>query len=76
MNDGHDYRRGVTGDRMSIGFFTVFPEEREIWAPVELVDDDNPRRYKPFIFSHFKHEILADIKNKEKTMNLEKFAAI
>ncbi|GLJ41132.1 hypothetical protein SUGI_0851990 [Cryptomeria japonica] len=60
-------------DRMSIAFFTVFPEEMEIWAPVELVDDDNPRRYKPFVFSHFKQESLT---YKEKTTALEQFAGI
>ncbi|KAH9325068.1 hypothetical protein KI387_005246, partial [Taxus chinensis] len=38
-------------DRMSIGLFYVFPNDREIWAPPELVDEENPRRYKPFIFS-------------------------
>ncbi|GLJ41134.1 hypothetical protein SUGI_0852010 [Cryptomeria japonica] len=63
-------------DRMSIGFFTAFPEEEEIWAPVELVDDGNPRRYKAFIYSHFKKEVLGDKENKEKATALERFAGV
>ncbi|GLJ34895.1 hypothetical protein SUGI_0702470 [Cryptomeria japonica] len=43
-------------DRMSTALITAFPMEREIWAPEELVDANNPRRYKPFIFSQFKHD--------------------
>ncbi|GLJ41136.1 hypothetical protein SUGI_0852030 [Cryptomeria japonica] len=63
-------------DRISFGFFTTFPEDTEIWAPVELVDDDNPRRYKPFIYSDFKKQIMSDKGNKEKATALDKFAGI
>ncbi|GLJ41138.1 hypothetical protein SUGI_0852080 [Cryptomeria japonica] len=63
-------------DRMSIAFFTVFQDETEIWAPMELVDDDNPRRYKPFLYSDLQKEIMTDKGNKEKSSALEKFAGI
>ncbi|GLJ41123.1 hypothetical protein SUGI_0851900 [Cryptomeria japonica] len=63
-------------DRISIGFFTFFPDETEIWAPVELVDDENPRRYKPFVFSHFMQEFMADKENNERATAIESFAGV
>ncbi|GLJ41168.1 hypothetical protein SUGI_0852400 [Cryptomeria japonica] len=63
-------------DRMSIAFFISFPMETEIWAPEELVDKDNPRRYKPFIFSQFRREITTNIDDREKATALERFGGI
>ncbi|GLJ41158.1 hypothetical protein SUGI_0852290 [Cryptomeria japonica] len=62
--------------RISIAFFTAFPEDMEIWAPEELVDDNNPRRYKPFIYSHFRDEAVRNKEGKEKAAALERFAGI
>ncbi|GLJ41161.1 hypothetical protein SUGI_0852320 [Cryptomeria japonica] len=63
-------------DRMSITFFNSFPMETEIWAPEELVDKDNPRRYKPFIFSQFRREIRTNTDDREKATALERFAGM
>ncbi|GLJ41177.1 hypothetical protein SUGI_0852500 [Cryptomeria japonica] len=63
-------------DRMSVGFFTSFPMETEIWAPAELVDNSNPRRYKPFIFSQFRHELRANGEDRDRATVLERFAGI
>ncbi|GLJ41166.1 hypothetical protein SUGI_0852370 [Cryptomeria japonica] len=46
--------RGWT-DRLSIAWFVHFPYDKEIWAPAGFVDDNNPRYYRPFTFSQFKH---------------------
>ncbi|GLJ41146.1 hypothetical protein SUGI_0852170 [Cryptomeria japonica] len=62
--------------RISIAFFTAFPEDMEIWAPEELVDENNPRRYKPFIYSHFRDEAVRNKEGKEKAAALERFAGI
>lgn len=61
---------------MSIAFFTAFPAETEIWAPEELVDDSNPRRYKPFVYSDFMREFMSKIEDKAKATVLERFAGI
>ncbi|GLJ41164.1 hypothetical protein SUGI_0852350 [Cryptomeria japonica] len=62
--------------RISIAFFSAFPEDMEIWAPEELVDDDNPRRYKRFIYSHFRDEAVSSKGDKAKATVLERFAVI
>ncbi|GLJ05875.1 hypothetical protein SUGI_0027050 [Cryptomeria japonica] len=41
-------------DRISIPYFVQFPPDKQITAPEELVDDDHPRRYRPFTFSQFR----------------------
>ncbi|KAH9325169.1 hypothetical protein KI387_005347 [Taxus chinensis] len=73
-----EHRVVYTGwkDRMSIGLFYVFPDDAQIWAPTELVDEENPRRYKPFINSQLKHEIRTNKEDKEKATALERFAGI
>ncbi|GLJ41139.1 hypothetical protein SUGI_0852100 [Cryptomeria japonica] len=64
-------------DRISIAFFTSFPEEKEIWAPEELVDENNPRRYKPFTYSHFWDSSAIKNKNdKDKATLLDRFAGM
>ncbi|GLJ41182.1 hypothetical protein SUGI_0852590 [Cryptomeria japonica] len=63
-------------NRMSIAFITTFPMEMEIWAPAELVDDNNPRRYKPFQYSLLKHEVQTNKEIKDRTTFLELFAGI
>ncbi|GLJ41143.1 hypothetical protein SUGI_0852140 [Cryptomeria japonica] len=63
-------------DRMSIAFFSSFPGETEIWAPEELVDDNNPRRYKPFVYSQFMHERMSNKESNVRTATLELFASI
>ncbi|GLJ41175.1 hypothetical protein SUGI_0852480 [Cryptomeria japonica] len=62
--------------RMFIAFFTSFPMETEIWAPEELVDNDNPRRYKPFLLSQFVHGIRTNQEDREKATALERFGGI
>ncbi|GLJ41171.1 hypothetical protein SUGI_0852440 [Cryptomeria japonica] len=59
-------------DRMSIAFFTSFPMETEIWAPEELVDNNNPRRYKPFLLSQLLHEVAHGQEDREKATALER----
>ncbi|KAH9325189.1 hypothetical protein KI387_005367, partial [Taxus chinensis] len=62
-------------DRMSIALFYVFPNDKKVWAPAELVHEEiKPRRYKPFIFSDFKHEIRYNREDKDKITALERFA--
>ncbi|GLJ41556.1 hypothetical protein SUGI_0860080 [Cryptomeria japonica] len=63
-------------DRMSIALFTSFPEETEIWAPEELVDDNNPRHYKPLILSHLIGHKMRNSEENAKTTALERFASI
>eukprot|EP01018_Ginkgo_biloba_P035720 Gb_30272 [translate_table: standard] len=49
-------RRVIAEDwksRLSLSFCSIFPEEMEISAPPELIDEDNSRRYRPFIFSDY-----------------------
>ncbi|KAH9300682.1 hypothetical protein KI387_012265 [Taxus chinensis] len=54
-----DHRVVYTGwrNRISLPFSIIFPHDAQIWAPVELVDDDDPRRYKPFTYSALLKEI-------------------
>ncbi|KAH9325440.1 hypothetical protein KI387_005618, partial [Taxus chinensis] len=40
-------------NRISLPFFITPPLDAQIWAPQELVDENNPRRYKSFMFSQF-----------------------
>ncbi|XP_057847399.2 2-oxoglutarate-dependent dioxygenase DAO-like [Cryptomeria japonica] len=61
-------------DRMSIALFSYFPQETEIWAPEELVEDNNPRRYKPFILSHLMREKMSNREYNAATRALERFA--
>ncbi|GLJ41142.1 hypothetical protein SUGI_0852130 [Cryptomeria japonica] len=63
-------------DRMSIALFSYFPQETEIWAPEELVEDNNPRRYKPFILSHLMREKMSNREYNAATRALERFASI
>ncbi|KAH9325186.1 hypothetical protein KI387_005364, partial [Taxus chinensis] len=64
-------------DRMSIALFYAFPNDKKIWAPAELVDEEiNPRRYKSFTFSDFTHEIRHNTEVKDKLTALERFAGI
>ncbi|GLJ41150.1 hypothetical protein SUGI_0852210 [Cryptomeria japonica] len=63
-------------DRMSIGFFTSFPMETEIWAPQELVDNNNPRRYKPFLVSQLLHEIRHNQEDREKATAVDRIAGV
>ncbi|KAH9325403.1 hypothetical protein KI387_005581, partial [Taxus chinensis] len=46
-------------NRLSLPLFLNFPYEEPIYAPEELVDKDNPRRYKPYTFS----ELVIEVKN-------------
>ncbi|GLJ41156.1 hypothetical protein SUGI_0852270 [Cryptomeria japonica] len=62
--------------RMSIVVLTTFPEETEIWAPEELVDDNHPRRYKPFVFSDLMREKLSNKGDNVISSALERFAGI
>ncbi|KAH9288973.1 hypothetical protein KI387_033090, partial [Taxus chinensis] len=54
-----DHRVVYTGwkNRISLPFSIIFPQDYQIWAPEELVDEDNPRRYKPFTYSALLNEI-------------------
>eukprot|EP01018_Ginkgo_biloba_P037434 Gb_29875 [translate_table: standard] len=45
--------RGVK-PRVSAALFWNFEEEMEIWAPAELIDDQHPRLYRPFMISEYK----------------------
>ncbi|KAH9325187.1 hypothetical protein KI387_005365 [Taxus chinensis] len=64
-------------DRMSIALFYVFPNDKKIWAPAELVDEEiNPRRYKSFTFSDFTHKIRHNTEVIDKLTALERFAGI
>ncbi|KAH9325166.1 hypothetical protein KI387_005344, partial [Taxus chinensis] len=47
--------------RLSLPLFLNFPLDAYIYAPEELVDKDNPRRYKPYTFS----ELLIEVNNKK-----------
>ena len=40
--------------RVSLAFFTMFPDEMEIDAPPELVDNEHPRRYRAFKYSKYR----------------------
>ncbi|KAH9325198.1 hypothetical protein KI387_005376, partial [Taxus chinensis] len=73
-----EHRVVYTGwkNRMSIAMFSVFPDKKEIWAPAELVDQENPRRYKPFIYSELVHEVLTNKENREIATALERFAGL
>ncbi|KAH9292933.1 hypothetical protein KI387_041881 [Taxus chinensis] len=64
-------------DQMSIALFYEFPNDKKIWTPAELVDEEiNPRRYKSFTFSDFTHEIRHNMEVKDKLTALERFAGI
>jgi isopenicillin N synthase-like dioxygenase len=39
--------------RISLAFFNFFPDEMEIDAPPELVDNENPRRYRAYHYSEY-----------------------
>ena len=39
--------------RVSLAFFRMFPDEMEIDAPPELVDNEHPRRYRAFQSSKY-----------------------
>uniref|UniRef100_A0A0C9QW95 TSA: Wollemia nobilis Ref_Wollemi_Transcript_4406_1241 transcribed RNA sequence n=1 Tax=Wollemia nobilis TaxID=56998 RepID=A0A0C9QW95_9CONI len=40
--------------RLSLAFFMHFADEADIYAPEDLVDEDNPRRYRAFTFKEFR----------------------
>ncbi|GLJ41119.1 hypothetical protein SUGI_0851760 [Cryptomeria japonica] len=52
-------------DRLSVPWFVHFPYDKEIWAPEELVDDYHPRRYRPFIYSQFRHDFYSNLRSTE-----------
>ena len=39
---------------VSLDFFRMFPDEMEIDAPPELVDNEHPRRYRAFKYSKYR----------------------
>jgi isopenicillin N synthase-like dioxygenase len=52
--------------RLSLAFFRLLPDEMEIEAPPELVDNKHPRRYRAFHFSEyiaFKFEKRVELEN-------------
>ncbi|KAH9326553.1 hypothetical protein KI387_006731, partial [Taxus chinensis] len=65
-------------NRISLPYFVQFPPDKQILAPEELVDDDHPRRYRPFTFSHFKTEFYKDLnpKVKQPAVFIDTYAAI
>ncbi|GLJ24152.1 hypothetical protein SUGI_0460770 [Cryptomeria japonica] len=40
--------------RISVATAFYFPNDYKIWAPAKLVDENNPRLYKPYIFSEYR----------------------
>ncbi|KAH9307755.1 hypothetical protein KI387_035666, partial [Taxus chinensis] len=53
-------------DRYSVPYFVSFYHDKEIWAPSELVNDEHPQRYRPFIFKQLLEDYLNSIEFKEK----------
>ncbi|KAH9288173.1 hypothetical protein KI387_032290, partial [Taxus chinensis] len=41
-------------DRISVAYVVLFADDLKIWAAPELIDNDNPRRFKPFNYQPFK----------------------
>ncbi|KAH9307751.1 hypothetical protein KI387_035662, partial [Taxus chinensis] len=54
------------GDRYSVPYFVTFSDDKEIWAPSELVNDEHPQRYRPFILDQVVDEFLKSKEFKEK----------
>ncbi|GLJ41179.1 hypothetical protein SUGI_0852550 [Cryptomeria japonica] len=52
-------------NRISVPYFVYFPDIKQVYAPAELVDDDQPRHYKPFTVSEFKHGFYKNFSSKE-----------
>jgi isopenicillin N synthase-like dioxygenase len=59
--------------RLSLAFFRLFPDEMEINAPPELVDNEHPRRYKAFYQPEYRTFRLT--KGAEWENHLEAYAA-
>jgi isopenicillin N synthase-like dioxygenase len=53
-NIQHRVRCMEGATRMSIALFMLGPEDTELGAPAELVDNEHPRLYKPFIFDDYR----------------------
>ncbi|GLJ41194.1 hypothetical protein SUGI_0852750 [Cryptomeria japonica] len=67
-------------NRLSVPFFYNFAGDTQISAPEVLVSEDNPRRYKPFIFSELQSEMRKGLRNYkadgEQVKVMERLAAI
>ncbi|GLJ41187.1 hypothetical protein SUGI_0852640 [Cryptomeria japonica] len=50
-------------NRLSVPLFYSFPRDAQIFAPEILVNEDNPRRYKPFVFSELQSELRKGFRN-------------
>ncbi|GLJ41124.1 hypothetical protein SUGI_0851910 [Cryptomeria japonica] len=74
-----DHRVVYSGwkDRISLALFISFPNEKEIWAPAEFVDDDHKRLYRPFTFSQLLEEFVKTWESTEpKSIFIDRFARI
>ncbi|GLJ41122.1 hypothetical protein SUGI_0851890 [Cryptomeria japonica] len=75
-----DHRVVYSGwkDRISIALFINFLEQKEIWAPAHLVDDeDHKRLYRPFTLSQLLEEFVKSWGSTEpRSMFIDRFAGI
>ncbi|KAH9288979.1 hypothetical protein KI387_033096, partial [Taxus chinensis] len=73
-----DHRVIYTGwkHRISLPYSINFPHHFQIYAPQELVDEDNPRRFKSFTFSELLNEVATYQGDAEVAKGVERLAGI
>ncbi|KAH9325172.1 hypothetical protein KI387_005350, partial [Taxus chinensis] len=40
--------------RISLGWFLIFPDDKKIQAPAEIIDHQHPQRYRPFTYTQYR----------------------